>query len=80
MRDNTLEASGFLTTPCHVYTPSFGEWGYVITTHKPYTTPRSYPPDLKYVSYETATEMFRFPADMSKVSTKIQRLDDQIFR
>jgi spermidine synthase len=75
--NNTLEASGFLTTPYHAYVPSFGEWGYVIATHKPYTPPKNYPPGLKYVSYETAREMFHFPADMSRVDTKIQRLDDQ---
>ena len=75
--NNTLEASGFLTTPYHAYVPSFGEWGYVIAMHKPYMPPKNYPPGLKYVSYETAREMFHFPSDMSKVSTKIQRLDDQ---
>lgn len=75
--NNTLEASGFKTTPYHAYVPSFGEWGYVIATHKSYTPPKTYPPGLKYVSHETAREMFHFPADMSKVETKIQRLDDQ---
>jgi len=75
--NNTLEASGFLTTPYHAYVPSFGEWGYVIATHKPYTPPKNYPPGLKFVSYETAREMFHFPADMSRVPSKIQRLDDQ---
>ena len=75
--NNTLEASGFITTPYHTYVPSFGEWGYVIATRMPYTPPKNYPADLKYVSYETAREMFHFPADMAKVATKIQRLDDQ---
>lgn len=75
--NNTLEASGFLTTPYHAYVPSFGEWGYVIATHKHYTPPNAYPAGLKYVSVETAKEMFHFPADMSRVATKIQRLDDQ---
>ena len=76
--NNTLEAAGFLTTPYHAYVPSFGEWGYVIGTLKPYTPPSRYPDGLRYLSYETAKEMFHFPADMAKVKTKIQRLDDQV--
>ena len=75
--NNTLEASGFLTTPYHAYVPSFGEWGYVIASSKPYTPPKAFPAGLKYVSVDTAREMFHFPADMAKVETKIQRLDDQ---
>lgn len=75
--NNTLEGSGFLTTPYHAYVQSFGEWCYVIATYKPCTTPKNYPADLKYVSYETAGKILRFPADISIVSTKIQRLNDQ---
>ena len=75
--NNTLEAAGFNTTPYHAYVPSFGEWGYVIATEQRYTPPKNYPAGLKYVSVATAREMFHFPADMAKVATKIQRLDDQ---
>jgi spermidine synthase len=75
--NNTLEAAGFQTAPYHAYVPSFGEWGYVIAAQKHYTAPTHYPDGLKYVSRETAREMFHFPADMAKVETKIQRLDDQ---
>jgi spermidine synthase len=76
--NNTLEAAGFLTTAYHAYVPSFGEWGFVIASHKPYVSPEHYPNGLKYVSVETAGEMFHFPADMAYVDTKIQRLDDQV--
>lgn len=75
--NNTLEAAGFNTTAYHTYVPSFGEWGFVIASHKPYTQPIKYPDGLRYVSVETAGEMFHFPADMARVETKIQRLDDQ---
>lgn len=75
--NNTLEAAGFHTAPYHAYVPSFGEWGYVIATQRSYTPPVQYPDGLKYVSYDTAREMFHFPADMSRVETRIQRLDDQ---
>jgi spermidine synthase len=75
--NNTLGAAGFQTAPYHAYVPSFGEWGYVIAAQKHYTAPTHYPDGLKYVSRDTAREMFHFPADMAKVETKIQRLDDQ---
>jgi spermidine synthase len=74
---NTLDAAGFKTTPYHAYVPAFGEWGFVIASHKPYAPPLHYPEGLRYVSVETAGEMFHFPADMARVETKIQRLDDQ---
>ena len=75
--NNTLEAAGFNTTAYHTYVPSFGEWGFVIASHKPYSQSQHYPEGLRYVSVETAGEMFHFPADMARVETKIQRLDDQ---
>jgi spermidine synthase len=75
--NNTLEAAGFHTVPYHAYVPSFGEWGYVIATQGSYSLPAQYPAGLKYVSQDTAREMFHFPADMAKVATRIQRLDDQ---
>lgn len=75
--NNTLEAAGFFTAPYHTYVPSFGEWGFVIAANEPYRRPGRYPEGLRYVSVETADEMFHFPADMARVETKIQRLDDQ---
>jgi len=75
--NNTLQAAGFHTAPYHAYVPSFGEWGYVIATQRGYAPPEHYPDGLKYVSADTAREMFHFPADMDHVETKIQRLDDQ---
>lgn len=75
---NTLAAAGFTATPYHAYVPSFGEWGFVIGKFSAYEHPQSYPAGLRYVSVETANEMFHFPADMAKIDTEIQRLDDQV--
>lgn len=75
--DHTLAAAGFHTTAYHTNVPSFGEWGYVIASRQPYTPPRHYPAGMRYISTETAREMFHFPADMERVDTRIQRLDDQ---
>ena len=78
--NQTLEAAGFTTTPYHAFVPSFGEWGYIIgkPAGTPYMPPLRYPDNLRYLSTATALHMFHFPADMDKISTKIQRLDDQI--
>jgi spermidine synthase len=76
--NNTLEAAGFATTPYHAYVPAFGEWGFVIASHGPYVPPAKYPQGLRFVSVETLREMLHFPADMARIKTKIQRLDDQV--
>lgn len=75
---NTVQSSGFLASAYHAYVPSFGEWGFVIGTFKPYVRPEKYLSDLKYMSVETADQMFYFPPDMAHVDTQIQRLDDQV--
>lgn len=75
--NKTLRAAGFVTTPYHVYVPSFGEWGFVIASRRPYSLPLAYPTGLRYLDHETTKEMFHFPPDMAEVETKIQRLDDQ---
>ncbi len=76
--NNTLNAAGYTTSPYHTYIPAFGEWGFVIASHKPYIAPSNYPEGLKYITVETVKKMFHFPDDMAKVDTKIQRLDDQV--
>ncbi len=75
---NTLRAAGFAVTPYHAYVPSFGEWGFVIGGQMAYQQPTTYPSGLRYISTETAQEMFHFPADMAEIETQVQRLDDQV--
>jgi spermidine synthase len=75
--DNTMESVGFKTYPFHVYVPSFGEWGFVMASLGNYDIPDHFVEGLKYINPESAKLMFSFPPDMSKVQTKIQRLDDQ---
>jgi spermidine synthase len=75
---HTLAAAGFQTTPYHVYVPSFGEWGFIIGGFSTYNQPQQYPAGLRYVSPDSAREMFHFPADMAEVDTPVQKLDDQI--
>lgn len=39
----TLEAVGLTTTPLHVHVPSFGEWGFVIASRRPWQPPQQLP-------------------------------------
>ena len=73
----TMEAAGFVSTPYHVYVPSFGEWGFIIGSDAPLSLHGDYPPGLRYVTAETTAEMLRFPPDMARVPTDINRLDNQ---
>ena len=36
----TLESVGFQVKPYHTYVPSFGEWGFVLATKRPYVIPK----------------------------------------
>jgi spermidine synthase len=74
----TLEAAGFVTTPYHVYVPSFGEWGFVMAGAELPQQRDAYPPGLRYVSAQTVRDMLRFPPDMDRVPTDINRLDSQM--
>ena len=74
----TIESGGLLTAPYHVYVPSFGEWGFVIASKRPYSVPQVTLPGLKFVSSEQLPGFFQFPADMSRVDTEVNHLNNQI--
>lgn len=76
--NNTIGAAGFVTSPYHAYVPSFGDWGYVLATRGSYRPPVEYPAGLRFLTIAGTAEMFRFPPDMARVETGIQRLDDQV--
>jgi spermidine synthase len=76
--DTTLRSVGLLTTPYHVYVPSFGEWGFVLATRKPFALGREYPPGLRYVNTNTAREMLEFPQDMAPIQVEPNRLNNQV--
>jgi len=74
---NTLRSVGFETTPYHVYVPSFGEWGFVLASLRPFVPQNHYLQGLKFLNTETALTLFQFPKDMQAVSTEINRLNNQ---
>jgi len=75
----TLESVGFQVNAYHTYVPSFGDWGFVIASQRPYQPPESYPDHLKYLTPEIAKGMFVFPEDMQPVDgLEVNRLSNQI--
>lgn len=73
----TLKASGFETTPYHIYVPSFGEWGYIIATKKTFLMPEHFIPGLRFITPATARVMTEFPPDMGPVETEVNKLNNQ---
>ena len=76
--NNTLAAAGFATTPYHAYVPSFGEWGFVLAGKQAFAASGSYPEGLRFVSPDTVALMLHFPADMGRLDTDVNRLDNQV--
>ena len=75
---NTLQSVGLEVTPYHTYVPSFGEWGFVIASLRPYVMPVQYPDNLKFLNAKIAAGLFHFPKDMQPVETEINRLNNQL--
>ena len=75
---NTLKQAGLKTYPYHVYVPSFGEWGFVLAGHTPFSAPTALPDGLRFVTPRVVADMFAFPPDMDSVPTEVNRLDNQV--
>ena len=73
----TLEAVGLTTTPYHAHVPSFGEWGFVLASRRPWRTPTALPPGLRFLSLDGLPALMNFPLDMSRVPTEVNRLSNQ---
>ena len=73
----TLEAVGLKTAPYHALVPSFGEWGYVLAGDEVPALPTTYPEGLRFLTVGNTPDLFRFPADMSRVHAEPNRLDEQ---
>lgn len=74
----TIEAAGLRTAPYHAHVPSFGEWGFVIASHRPWRLPAELPPGLRYLTPHTLPLLFDFPADMARVPAQVNRLSNQV--
>lgn len=79
---STLESVGLNATPYHANVPSFGEWGYVIASHRPWPpqlqTQHKLPSNLRFLDGKTSAAMFDFPQDMNRVPADVNRLSNQV--
>ena len=74
----TIESAGLTATPYHAHVPSFGEWGYVIASRRPYRLPTALPADLRFLNPHTLALLFDFPQDMDRVPAQVNRLSNQV--
>ena len=74
---STIESVGLKATPYHAHVPSFGEWGYIIASHRPYRLPDALPGGMRFLTPATLPLMFDFPLDMARVPTEVNRLSNQ---
>jgi spermidine synthase len=75
---STLEDAGAHTWPYHCYVPSFGDWGFVIASHRQdFAVPTHYSVPTRWLDAQTAADMFHFPADMPRLAMPPNHLNDQ---
>ncbi|HSW16525.1 MAG TPA: polyamine aminopropyltransferase [Ramlibacter sp.] len=74
---STIESVGLTATPYHAHVPSFGEWGFVIASRRPWRMPAALPADLRFLTREGLPALFDFPADMARVPAPVNRLASQ---
>ena len=74
----TLEAVGLATAPYHAHVPSFGEWGFIIASRRPFKAPVALPPGLRFLDVAGLPVLFEFPPDMARVPTEVNRLSNQV--
>jgi spermidine synthase len=74
----TLEAVGFRTAPYHANVPSFGEWGFIIASRRPFALPQKLPSGLRFLTVPSTPQLFDFPADMARVPAQVNRLSNQV--
>jgi spermidine synthase len=74
----TIESTGLLATPYHANVPSFGEWGFVIASRRPYRQPVTLPSGLRFLNLPSLPLLFDFPQDMNRVPTEVNRLSNQV--
>ncbi|HEY4067840.1 MAG TPA: polyamine aminopropyltransferase [Burkholderiaceae bacterium] len=74
----TIEAAGLTATPYHAHVPSFGEWGFILASRRPFHMPTALPAGLRFLSVADLPTLFNFPLDMARVPTEVNRLSNQV--
>lgn len=74
----TIESAGLAVRPYHATVPSFGTWGYVLASPRPFDPPGHVPVDgLRFLNDPTLRALFEFPEDMAPVPAQPNTLNDQ---
>jgi spermidine synthase len=73
-----MESVGLTATPYHAHVPSFGEWGFVIASRRPYRLPSTLPAGLRFLTPHSLQLLFDFPQDMDRVPAEVNRLSNQV--
>ena len=73
----TIESVGLQTAPYHAHVPSFGEWGYIIASRRPWRLPEKLPDGLRFLDVGSLPLLFDFPRDMARVPAEVNRLSNQ---
>ncbi|AMM24775.1 polyamine aminopropyltransferase [Variovorax sp. PAMC 28711] len=73
----TIESVGLVATPYHAHVPSFGEWGYIVASRRPFRLSDALPDGLRFLTVQTLPLLFDFPKDMARVPTEVNRLSNQ---
>ena len=74
----TIESVGLRAAPYHANVPSFGEWGFVIASRRPYRQPTALPEGLRFLNLQSLPLLFDFPQDMARVPAEVNRLSNQV--
>jgi spermidine synthase len=74
----TIESTGLQVTPYHAHVPSFGEWGFILASRRPFRVPAQLPPGLRFLTVAGMPSLLEFPPDMSRVPTEMNRLSNQV--
>ena len=74
----TIESVGLGATPYHAHVPSFGEWGFVIASRRPWREPAGMPAGMRFLTLPALRQMLDFPLDMDRVPAEVNRLSNQV--
>jgi spermidine synthase len=58
--------------------PSFGEWGFVIASRRPWREPAGMPAGMRFLTLPALRQMLDFPLDMDRVPAEVNRLSNQV--
>jgi hypothetical protein len=74
----TIESVGLTATPYHAHVPSFGEWGFVLASRRPWRMPERCRGAALFELPQTLPLLFDFPLDMARVPAEVNRLSNQV--